>query len=124
MSETKTCNRCQEEKPLTEFYKHSQSGGHHYKCKACFRLLKTLGRFNLTEEQFAEMHEVQGFACAICKSTDPGGRSTVNNFCVDHDHETGKVRGLLCHSCNLALGHFKDNVATIESAILYLNKNG
>ncbi len=41
----------------------------------------------------------QGGHCAICPATEPGGGR--KNFCIDHDHSTGKVRGLLCHHCNL-----------------------
>ena len=42
---------------------------------------------------------------------------------IDHSHETGKVRGLLCHNCNMLLGHSKDNINTLENAIMYLNKS-
>lgn len=43
-------------------------------------------------------------------------------FVVDHDHETGKVRGLLCNSCNVMLGHSKDDVAILQKGIEYLNR--
>lgn len=43
---------------------------------------------------------------------------------VDHCHDTGKIRGLLCHNCNRALGLLKDSVHTLESAIDYLEKTG
>jgi hypothetical protein len=61
---------------------------------------------------------MQGGVCSICGSIDPKfGRKY---FCVDHCHSTGKVRGLLCHTCNLGLGHFDDSLQLIQSAQAYL----
>lgn len=59
--------------------------------------------------------------CAICKSSDP--KTYYKKFHTDHDHKTGKVRGLLCDQCNKGLGHFKDNIYYLESAIRYLNES-
>jgi len=57
--------------------------------------------------------------CAICDSSDPGSR--LERFHIDHDHASGKVRGLLCELCNRGLGSFKDRVALLSRAISYLN---
>lgn len=101
-----------------------------------------LKRFGLTPERYQEMIEAQQHCCAICKSPNPGftrngrhGPKPGTNpwpttrlasnrivWCVDHDHETKAVRGLLCHSCNRALGSVKDSVAVLRSMIVYLNK--
>lgn len=59
--------------------------------------------------------------CAICNSSDPKGY--YKKFHTDHDHTNGKVRGLLCDNCNKGLGHFKDNIEFLESAVRYLNDN-
>lgn len=80
--------------------------------------------YGITFEQYEEMWERQGRACALC--TTPlvlaGGagqkRSGIAN--VDHCHATGKVRGLLCHKCNRGLGLFKDNPAVLVKASAYL----
>jgi len=57
--------------------------------------------------------------CAIChKDIKIDARST----CVDHDHSTSKIRGILCRKCNLLLGHAEDNIEVLKSAITYLNK--
>jgi hypothetical protein len=68
------------------------------------------------------MLEEQDGACAICLSTeDSYGRS---KFSVDHDHETGAVRGLLCTHCNRAIGMFRDNGEHLQRAADYINSGG
>ena len=61
----------------------------------------------------------QGGRCAICGSSDPGGRG---DFHVDHCHDSKTVRGLLCHNCNVSIGHFKHDTKVILSAISYIDK--
>ncbi len=58
--------------------------------------------------------------CGICLNIDPGKKGV---FVVDHCHSTGKVRGLLCYSCNIAIGLFKDNTELLEKAIFYLRES-
>lgn len=81
-------------------------------------------RYGLTPEQFESLLNSQDLSCAICGTTKNGGGA--HRMCVDHDHETGNVRGLLCHRCNRALGLFGDSETLLQSAIDYLNgvKNG
>lgn len=79
--------------------------------KAAYHRLKAYG---LSDEDFAAMLAAQGGACAICQ------RITDRPLHVDHDHETGRVRGLLCYSCNAALGSFGDSPARLLSALAYL----
>jgi len=76
-------------------------------------------KYNLTMEEYVEIFEAQGMKCAICGS-DNSKRS--KDWCVDHDHKTGKVRGILCYGCNSALGFFEDNTSILERAINYLLK--
>jgi hypothetical protein len=78
-------------------------------------------RYGITLEQYERLLEVQGGACAICKSKDIG-HSKHKHFSVDHDHVTGVVRGLLCNRCNVGLGSFKDNMDSLQAAIEYLRK--
>lgn len=61
----------------------------------------------------------QAGACACCGTTAPGGRG---RWHVDHDHRTGAVRGILCHRCNVGIGHFGDSVVGLHRAIHYLGK--
>lgn len=70
-------------------------------------------QYGLSKEQFATMRADQKEQCKIC--------NTVMKLpYVDHDHQTGKIRGLLCFRCNTALGNFSDSILVLESAISYL----
>ena len=60
------------------------------------------------------MFEKQEGKCAICGSKDE------KHLCVDHSHENGKIRKLLCENCNKGLGYFRDNPLVLENAINYL----
>lgn len=66
------------------------------------------------------MELAQGGLCAICKQPPSSGR--YKKLCVDHDHKTAKVRGLLCYNCNMGLGYFHDNSIALEAAVAYLGK--
>ncbi|MBK7092444.1 MAG: endonuclease VII domain-containing protein [bacterium] len=79
------------------------------------RLANVLKTFGITVEQYYAMHESQNGVCAIC-----GGNSSSGRLRVDHCHSTGKVRGLLCDSCNLGLGKLGDTAKSLEKALLYL----
>lgn len=74
-------------------------------------------KFGIDISTYERLLEEQNGACAVCKVEFSG---TVPN--VDHNHTTKAVRGLLCMSCNIALGHVKDSVEILESAVEYLNK--
>ena len=74
--------------------------------------------FGITLKQFKALCEEQKGLCWICGNTDPRGE----NLAIDHCHETGAVRGLLCSDCNRALGQFKDSEELLERAIMYLQK--
>ncbi len=79
-----------------------------------YRLRRTFG---LTIQQYDEMYLCQSGCCAVCKKH----QSELNRvLCVDHDHSTGKIRKLLCHECNKALGLLYENIRTIESLAKYL----
>jgi len=76
-------------------------------------------KYGLTEEGFTELLVSQGGGCAICGTTEPGGRA--QQFHVDHHHGTGTVRGILCTNCNSGLGQFKDDPSLLEAAVRYLS---
>ena len=74
-------------------------------------------KYGISRREFDELLEFQGGGCAICgKPLDVMSR----RMNIDHDHETGTVRGLLCTGCNTGLGHLGDNVEGLERALYYL----
>lgn len=75
-------------------------------------------QFGLTPDDYDRMLKDQNGCCAICGSDKSGNRS--KNFMIDHDHGTGKVRGLLCRRCNQAIGAFDDNPDLLRKAADYL----
>lgn len=77
-----------------------------------------LRKFGLTEHQYRALHESQLGRCAICLRPSPSRR-----LAVDHCHASGAVRGLLCTSCNLGLGHFGDKDGLLIRAAQYLNRS-
>lgn len=85
----------------------------------------SLRYLNLTNEQYNEMIDKQNGKCGICFSEETriGRGGELARLCIDHDHETGKIRELLCHGCNTGLGKFKDNIELMKNAILYLEKH-
>ena len=125
------CSRCKKTKLTTDFFKNAsarQGRGYHSYCKACTKaydaekyphgkprrrarlLEKTYG---ITLAQYEAMYSIQQGGCAICGVHK-------DRLDVDHNHATGKVRGLLCHQCNTAIGLLGEDVDALTSAIAYL----
>jgi len=132
----KICKYCGEEKKKEEwaFQKHTyrdelSSFG---RCKDCVgkrkkspkikeinrkSMLKTV--YGITPEEYNKILERQNFCCAVCKKHLAEFKKALS---VDHNHETGKIRGLLCQKCNLALGLLEDNLESIRELLRYLEK--
>lgn len=129
---TKTCNKCELTKPVEDFARHSVARyKRHPDCKDCrnkhlrsryhadegnFRsntLARTRKyRFGLSQADYEAFKSEMGNACQICAVTD--------DLCIDHDHETGELRGLLCKRCNSGIGFFADKPDLLNAAISYL----
>ncbi len=77
-------------------------------------------RFDMTAEQYWNLHNKQNGLCAICGKPQCVG----TKLDVDHDHVTGKVRGLLCRHCNAGIGMLKDSVGLLLQALRYLLDSG
>jgi Recombination endonuclease VII len=123
----KTCTKCKIEKPITSFYKG------HSACKECVIarvsrwyyngnqvLVKRNNlrhKYGMTLSDYDNLLRIQGGLCAICGRPDE--RRCLH---VDHDHDTGVIRGLLCEHCNAGLGRFKDNSVLLERAAEYIKK--
>ena len=112
------CAKCSTTKAPDQFYKKNREGRLDTTCKAC-RIIdqrqKTLG---VSEEDYRRMYTHQHGKCGICHTRLYSKRYKA--FAVDHDHATGRIRGLLCGQCNLALGGFKDSVECLMNAIEWL----
>jgi hypothetical protein len=77
-------------------------------------------KYKLSEQDWLYLFSIQQGACAICRSPSPGSK---RGWHTDHDHRTGKVRGILCHPCNMMLGGARDCAAILESGKAYLRAN-
>lgn len=142
----KTCVVCKESKGLDSFFNSKQSkDGKSYRCKTCdasaraktrakspgtkegYRRRMLKASYGITLEDYDRMLAEQEGRCAICGTDNPvgEGNSTTKqsfSFAVDHCHDTGLVRGLLCNPCNRGLGFFKDNIGHLILATRYLSK--
>ena len=77
--------------------------------------------YGIDYDQYMQMLDLQNGVCAICKNKEHVlHKGEVRLMAVDHCHTTGEVRGLLCTNCNKGIGHFKDDIKVLESAINYL----
>lgn len=140
----KTCTGCKESKPLTEFFRDTRrENGLMARCKFCkttsYRAWKRANpgvdkarywakrdsererhlvkKYGVTFVRYTELLIEQGGCCAICHRPEPADRM----LDVDHDHETGDVRGLLCTSCNRVLCHASDSPERLRAAADYLS---
>jgi hypothetical protein len=76
----------------------------------------------MTLAEYKEMYDAQGGVCLICKGKQSGRGAKNNTLSVDHNHKTGKVRGLLCTNCNTGIGNLRDSVDLLKKAIQYLEE--
>ncbi len=132
----KQCQKCLQDKPLTEFKLVSPRKVPMRFCLSCYTENRKLSRsgekpfdernahlervYGITSEEYRDILNRQGGRCAICLGDDPKSPARVKHWYVDHCHSSGKVRGLLCNACNRALGNFGDSIENLERAILYL----
>lgn len=92
------------------------------------RIRELKRKFGLSETGYAALETKQKGLCAICKQPEtalhlrsPDSRKhTLQRLSVDHDHTTGRIRGLLCKRCNAGLGHFADDPSCLQAAVAYL----
>lgn len=77
-------------------------------------------KYGITMQEYEELLKKQDYRCAICGSYN---KTRERRLAVDHSHETGKVRGLLCGSCNVGIGSLKEDKQIFENAIEYLGLN-
>lgn len=114
---------CRQKLPLTVFNKQAKSAdGRQGYCRTCQKAHKLKYRYGISVEELTALLESQNGACAICATDLCLDFSGKVSFVVDHSHTTGAVRGILCNSCNIVLGHARDDVAVLRRAIQYLEE--
>jgi hypothetical protein len=128
-AKTKVCTRCGKRKLKDQFTAHSgRRDGLQSRCRVCVNEANNAAwhgykrqdrmdivrrhKYGLEPDDYRNMLKKQKRCCAIC------GEKTV--LVVDHDHQTGVVRGLLCHPCNKGIGHLKDDPEIVTKALAYL----
>lgn len=141
----KTCNKCRVEKPISDYYMIGPKGKKYpnYICKPCTiayargrygipevrhrtKDVHWKRRYGITRERYETMLREQGGVCAICKNPETGispRTGTIRLLTVDHCHSTGAIRGLLCNSCNRAIGLLKDCPDILKNALSYLEES-
>jgi hypothetical protein len=126
-----TCMVCRRRKYLSKEGKkeiHRKGSNNWYKKNPDKTKEQRLKKYGLSYDQYNSIREKQNFCCLICKKHEsevPQGKAlkTSHALHVDHNHDTGFVRGLLCTNCNTILGKCYDNPEILKSAIEYLNEN-
>ena len=134
MLQNKTCRKCKKNKNLKDFYKIGGKQAHLYRsyCKECTLKINSTEkakktkhawriktRYNLEIEEYNQMFVDCENKCMICGIHNDDLK---RNLCVDHNHETGEVRGLLCTPCNAVIGYAHEDIDVLYSAIKYLKK--
>ena len=146
MPKTKKCGRCGETKSTTEFYKdRARYDGLDNRCKPCLLAQAKESRarpkgtkkykravyagnikrkYGVTIEQYDLMFKCQDGVCAICHKPEPRHYNGVRmRLAVDHNHDTGEARQLLCSKCNFVIGLAQEDPDILEKAVSYLNKH-
>jgi len=124
------CSACETVKPRDRFRLRRESRtGRSPECRACaaarrsewkartdYHRVDNMRRYRMTLDDYEAIHAAQSGRCAICLAPQ-------ERLCVDHDHATGAVRGLLCRPCNQGIGQLQDSPVILEAAIRYLERH-
>ena len=113
---------CLVDLPETMFGKDGGANYLRYECKPCAKKQATL----LNEIKKSAPLIPKDYACPICRRNQEEiighNINKKRGWCADHNHETGKFRGWICHKCNLGLGNFADDISRLVLAIQYLKE--
>ena len=128
---TKLCKKCLLLLPIEDFYRGTRDA----QCRKCIQYRKKnhpnrsevlfksylKRKYDITPQKWYDMLKQQEGKCAIC-----GELPKINHrrFHVDHDHKTGKIRGLLCGPCNWLVGYSKESTRILSMAVVYLHQQG
>jgi hypothetical protein len=133
-----TCTQCKIDKPESDYYirKNRPNGkGRLSECKECMKSrvknrydndpdlvndMRAANTYGISLQEVRDMRERSGGICSICNQE---GQHHHKRLVIDHDHNTGKVRGLICSKCNSMIGWCGENTETLQNLIEYLNKH-
>lgn len=121
------CGRCKKLLPFEKFIRDKhKTHGRSWTCYQCQREYvkerQIIHKYGMTLAEFSEMVERQGGGCAICgKEIYLTSTGRIFRLCIDHCHDTGEIRGVLCTRCNTGIGMFRDDPELLGLAIQYLN---
>lgn len=121
----KVCGSCRSSLPVSHFSRLSRApSGLNSRCRNCQRRAMRTINFGLSEEDYLSLLVQQGHVCAICgKAESARSRSgRPKPLSVDHNHNSGQVRGLLCSRCNTALGMILDDIKMLDRIRDYLGR--
>jgi hypothetical protein len=120
----KTCLAC-----LAEFEPSKYDSGKQRFCSDCSdkaparHVIRLEKEYGISIAEYREMLQMQDGRCGLCGADSPGKQTgTDKKMYVDHDHQSGKVRGLLCSRCNVGLGMFRDDPELMRRAAEYIEK--
>ncbi len=120
LNNQKLCRICKRYLDFNKFsIKHTQNGQLNSGCTKCNNLIK----YKITSIEYEQLVIAQNNKCSICDKPEISIDKTngkLRDLSVDHNHETGKIRGLLCTGCNIGIGLFKENSQILKKAIEYL----
>ena len=114
------CSKCGDLLTESNWASHKRRN-RSYECVTCQRDYELRRRYGIGNDEYQAIFEAQRGLCAICGVHQ---NEISQALSVDHCHESGKVRGLLCGKCNVGLGQFNDDIEGLEAAITYLKKYG
>ncbi len=145
-NELNLCYTCNVMKDITEFHKNNKMiKGRVNQCKKChynrlqidradpnkrdrflyyYRSNSMFRRYGINVEQYEDLVNKQNNKCLICENEPvKNGVKQNQSLHIDHCHKTGKIRGLLCHLCNRAIGLFRERSDIIQKALIYLDEH-
>ena len=107
-----------------ECYERTYKGKPNYSCKKCVLNRNKINTVNIDDNEYEHMLREQNHCCAICGQKEITKRNKqFKKLAIDHCHQTGRIRGLLCQFCNTGIGYFRESLEILESAINYLKKS-
>jgi hypothetical protein len=115
VGDLKQCQDCDRWLPLARFYLAPKTKELHGRCRICARAYTKGWRLNAETAAWFE-EQLEGAVCWICEAP--------NHLVIDHDHKTGKARGILCTHCNSLIGHFKESSERMQRPADYLKHHG